>query len=115
MVPVARRAARALLAETPCVDDAELIVSELAGNAILHTRSALEGGQFRVVVESKAGWARVEVHDDGPLPRERDADQDGESGRGWELVAALSARWGHDGTSSGGGYTWAEIDWKETA
>lgn len=114
MVPVARRATRALLADIPCVEDAELIVSELAGNAILHTRSALEGGTFRVVVEAKDGWARLEVHDGGPLPRERDADQDGESGRGWELVAALSARWGHDGGSSSG-CTWAELDWKETA
>ena len=113
MVPVARRATRALLADIPHAEDAELIVSELASNAILHTRSALEGGQFRLVVESKTGWARLEVHDEGPLPRERDAQEDGESGRGWELVAALSARWGHDGTATSA-CTWAELDWKET-
>lgn len=114
MVPVARRAARALLADSPRVDDAELIVSELASNAILHTRSALEGGAFRVVVERKAGWTRIEVHDDGPLPRQRDVQQDGENGRGWQLVAALAARWGHDGDPAGA-CTWAELDWKETA
>lgn len=114
MVPVARRATRALLADSPCVEDAELIVSELAGNAILHTRSALPGGGFRVLVETKAGWARIEVHDEGPLPAQRTADEDGENGRGWELVAALAARWGHDGEPSGG-CTWAELDWKETA
>lgn len=112
MVPVARRAVRALLTGSPHVDDAELIVSELASNAVLHTRSALEGGLFRLVVESKSGWARLEVHDEGALPRQRDAQDDGETGRGWELVAALAARWGHDGAPAGA-CTWAELDWEE--
>jgi anti-sigma regulatory factor (Ser/Thr protein kinase) len=112
MVPVARHAVRELLAGSPRADDAELIVSEYAGNAILHTRSALEGGRFRVVVDQKPGWARVEVHDDGPLPRRR-ATQQGEGGRGWELVDAFADRWGHQSTANGA-CTWAELEWTDT-
>lgn len=110
MVPVARLAVRRLLADSPCVDDAELIVSELAGNAILHTRSGDEGGRVRIVVETKPGWARLEVYDDGALPVRRAARAVGENGRGLLLVDGVASRWGQDSTPAGS-CMWAELDW----
>jgi anti-sigma regulatory factor (Ser/Thr protein kinase) len=45
------------------VDDATLIASELATNAIVHSRSA--GGFFTVKVTISAGWCWIECTDDG--------------------------------------------------
>lgn len=114
MVPVARHAVRELLACSPRVDDAELIVSEYAGNAVLHTRSADGGGRIRIVVECKPGWARLEVYDDGALPARRGAQGDGENGRGLLLVSCVADRWGHDSTPVGS-CMWAEVDWMVVA
>jgi serine/threonine-protein kinase RsbW len=59
-----RHAVAAHLAGHPAlIDDATLIVSELATNAILHSRSA--GGFFTVRVTVSAGWCWIECTDDG--------------------------------------------------
>ena len=94
-------AARAYLAEVvgqagcrELADDACLLVSELAGNAVLHTRSGRPGGSFVVVVESSSDGLRISVTDQGGqdvpqvLPEERE-----ESGRGLSIVEALARRW----------------------
>ncbi|MFI2312568.1 hypothetical protein AMK17_19590 [Streptomyces sp. CB00072] len=75
---------------------AELVVSELLTNAVLHARrgdsvrvtvTRLEGGRVRVAV--------VDLSKDWPAPR--DAGGDEESGRGLGIVEALSGgRWGVD-------------------
>jgi anti-sigma regulatory factor (Ser/Thr protein kinase) len=113
MVPVARHAVRVILEDSPRRDDAELIVSELASNVVLHSRSRCDGGQFRLLVDLKPGWARVEVSDEGPLPAaERDAEARGEFGRGLLVVDAFADRWGHQRTEQAAMY-WAELEWTE--
>ncbi len=103
-----------VLADCPVAEDAELIVSELATNAIRHSRSGQIGGSFHVRVIRCAQTCRVEVIDQGPtdLPHadhdQADAD---EHGRGLHIVAALSNRWGARTTPTR--HTiWYELDWK---
>ncbi|MEO3872440.1 ATP-binding protein [Nonomuraea sp. B12E4] len=94
------------------VDDVRLVVSELASNAVTHTRSGRSGGC--VIVEVSAigdTLARIEVTDEGscsvPRPREaRDSDCDG---RGLRLVEAMSVRWGVRQGPVGGTVVWAEV------
>ncbi|MFF4486744.1 SpoIIE family protein phosphatase [Streptomyces sp. NPDC001544] len=79
-----------------CVMATELIVSELVGNVIRHGR-----GPIRLRLLRSASLV-CEVYD-GSLttPRIRRATHTDEGGRGLQLVAALSRRWGarylHDG------------------
>jgi signal transduction histidine kinase len=64
---------------------AELIVSELATNAIRHG-----DGRVRVRVSYACGDLRVEVHDDGAgRPVRRQATAEDESGRGLALLDGL--------------------------
>jgi anti-sigma regulatory factor (Ser/Thr protein kinase) len=72
------------------LDDCELMVSELATNAVRHGRS-----MFRVGVSGGPGPIRIEVSDCNPrLPGEGGASPDAESGRGLQIVGTLAARWG---------------------
>lgn len=113
MVPLARRAVRTLLEGSPRVDDAELIVSELAGNAVRHSLSSEDGGQFTIVVDRKLGWARLEVRDAGPRPQQpQDLETEDEFGRGLLVVTAVADRWGHD-RDPAGSTTWSELGWEE--
>jgi anti-sigma regulatory factor (Ser/Thr protein kinase) len=70
-VTVAGRAERARVARAfvggvlgpghPCGDDAALLVSELFGNSVRHSRSGVEGGMVTVAVRAGAGlmwWCR---------------------------------------------------------
>ncbi len=108
-VRAARRFLAGLLDERPAADDALLCVSELATNAVLHSRSGRPGGRFTVRVTTRAGSVRVEVTDEGgPWGRERDGD--GQSGRGLLIVGELASRWGRD-EGSAGRTVWFEIDW----
>jgi hypothetical protein len=61
MVPVARRLARALLADCSRLDDAELVLGELYANAVRYGR-----GEITVSVVTQPGWARLAVSDWGP-------------------------------------------------
>ena len=80
----------------PCEDDAVLLASELFGNSLRHSRSALPGETVTVTVTARTGAVRVEVTDrSGPgVPELRPAGEDAEDGRGLGLVAGLAARWG---------------------
>ncbi|MEV6173268.1 ATP-binding protein [Streptomyces sp. NPDC051954] len=70
-------------------DTAELLVSELATNAVLHSES-----RFRLTLTAAHGVLRCEVTDAGRgRPRVLDAGTS-ESGRGMFLVDALARRWG---------------------
>lgn len=82
------------------VDIAELLVSELATNAVVHA-----GGRYRLTLSLGIGTLRCEVADERRhLPRpphrqtesddDRDLDLDSENGRGLFLVDALAHRWG---------------------
>ena len=114
IVPAARRYVRGILADSPRVDDAELIAAELAANAIRHTPSGHAGGQFTVSFWTKPGWARIAVAGEGaghwhPLR----GDTNDEYGRGPAIVAALADRLSHDLTTGGAQTVWAEITWPE--
>jgi hypothetical protein len=65
MAAVARLAVRALLPGNPRADDAELIVSELAINAIRHSTS--RGGYFELTLDLAPSRVRIEVKDGGPF------------------------------------------------
>ena len=80
----------------PCGDDAALLVSELFGNSVRHTRSGAPGETVTVTVRAGDGVVRVEVTDRGGagVPGLRPAGRDAEGGRGLQLVAGLAARWG---------------------
>ena len=96
-------AARAVRAE------AELIVSELVTNAVLHGV-----GPIRVLLAIDDDVVRGEVIDQGTgfevEIRERGADE--VSGRGLWLVASLARRWGvHDGSS----HIWFELAFRQPA
>ncbi|MGF0170522.1 ATP-binding protein [Streptomyces sp. Marseille-Q5077] len=71
------------------VDVAELLVSELATNAVRHSAS-----RFGLTLSAAHGILRCEVRDGGcRVPVVLDAGAS-ESGRGMFLVDALSRRWG---------------------
>lgn len=108
-VGAARRFLAGLLDGCPAAEDAAVCVSELATNAVLHSRSGRPGGKFSVCAALQPGSVRVAVADEGgPWRQERNGD--GQSGRGLLIVRALASRWGRD--EGGAGRTvWFEIDW----
>ena len=105
-VPAAARSARAFVAalvtDESLRDMTILAVSELATNAIQHSRSGLPGGTFTVYVEvangdSDKAWSYVEVTDQGggPIPLDdHGVPADAVDGRGLGIVRALAAAWG---------------------
>jgi len=142
MVAVARIAVRALLPDNPRAEDAELIVSELAINAIRHSTS--RGGQFELTVDLTPGRVRIEVKDGGPFgypppstpppppppplsplmhpwttmhqedrARDRAAEAE-EYGFGLAIVTAASDKWGHSRYPDHAVW-WAEITWLDSA
>ena len=107
-VRAARRFLAGVLGGCPAADDVLLCVSELATNAVLHSRSGRPGGRFTVSATVQAGSVRVAVSDEGGPWHERDGD--GQGGRGLLIVGELASRWGRD--EGGAGRTvWFEIDW----
>lgn len=106
-------AARRLLTDTlrpagydgDLLDDARLLISELAANAVVHARSP-----FTVSVHSRNSTLRILVRDESrvvPTVREVSSET-APSGRGMQLVATLATRWGVDLTSDGK-VVWAEL------
>ncbi len=92
-VPAARRMVREVLREhgkTELLESAELIVSELVGNVVLHV-----GGDLAVTVEVGADEVLLEVSDSSPLsPHLRVFSRTSSTGRGMRLVHSLSAEHG---------------------
>lgn len=86
-------------------DVVQLVVAELVANAIRHARTDVV-----VRLEQQRDGLRLEVSDDDAvhLPRCGTGDTAAESGRGLQLVEALSRGWGvlEDGP---GKRVWAEI------
>ncbi len=98
-VPEARRFVRETLREhgrAGLVESAELIVSELVGNVVLHV-----GGTVRLSLEIRPGDVLLQVGDDSPVsPHLRVFSRTSSTGRGMRLVHSLSAEHGvrPDGT-----------------
>ncbi|WP_225808908.1 ATP-binding protein [Streptomyces spinosus] len=91
----ARRWTRDILRGSPLAEDAELIVSELSANAILHTASGREYGSFHLAVAVSAQVVAVSVTDDGgtaTAPKVEHQDQDAEHGRGLGMVSVIAHR-----------------------
>jgi hypothetical protein len=105
----ARRFVAGLLACRPFVnrvsgDDVQLVVSELATNAVIHA-----GTPFSVSVSSDGSVMRIAVSDWSAIrPVLRDGSPAALSGRGLRLVAAVSSAWGVD-PSPDGKTVWAEL------
>ncbi|MET9144999.1 ATP-binding protein [Streptomyces sp. NPDC004042] len=91
----ARRWTRDILRGSPLAEDAELIVSELSTNAILHTASGRGCGSFHLAVAVSTRVVAVSVTDDGgtgTAPKVEHQDQDAEHGRGLGMVSVLAHR-----------------------
>ncbi|MFD1538475.1 ATP-binding protein [Nonomuraea guangzhouensis] len=93
------------------LDAVLLVLSELLNNAVMHTRSGDPDGLVTVEISDIGGrLARIEVTDEGArtVLRPRQVGDDGDFGRGLQLVEALSARWGVR-RSFPGYMVWAEV------
>jgi anti-sigma regulatory factor (Ser/Thr protein kinase) len=112
----ARRFVRSLLDRWQLLDlsdVAELCVSELVTNAVLHARTPIQlevraGGGVLHVDVCDSGGARIDL----PAPQLDPAEQPGEgleSGRGLYIVQALSTRTGVKATRDGT-CVWFELD-----
>ncbi len=99
-------------------DDAEMIVDELVVNAVLHgTRPGMTRGNpgangtvLRLCMLRRAGEVMLAVVDPGnetPVPRQ--PDWGGESGRGLQIVGALSHVWGWSPIAGHGKAVWAVL------
>lgn len=88
-------------------DDAALVVTELAVNAVLHARSA-----FTVTVKAREGRVRISVRDRAALPRfgygHRGTALPAAPLHGLGAVAAMAVRWGATPAGSGKN-VWAEL------
>lgn len=103
-----RRFLAAIAGELPVAHDAVSCVSELAANAIVHSRSGAPDGWFTVRVGLAAGTLRVEVQDQGG-PWKPHPSGDGLSGRGLAIVGELASAWGRRGTTGKGWIVWFEM------
>jgi anti-sigma regulatory factor (Ser/Thr protein kinase) len=111
-----RQFTQMVLGDSPGAEVVVLAVSELAGNAIVHTASGAPDGQFVVHLAAFADRWKVRVDDEGSSTEphvvvdgiDEDAEWDCESGRGLAMVAAISQKWGvlGDGCARA---VWAEI------
>ncbi|MCU1599544.1 MAG: putative sensor protein, partial [Frankiales bacterium] len=104
----ARQALRELLSECgrlAWLDAAELAVSELVTNVVLHAHTAL-------VLRARCGAElRVEVCDESPAwPTQRGYGEQATTGRGMGLVAAVTSSHGIAPVPTGGKTVWFVID-----
>lgn len=105
----ARRFLAALLDGRRDADEAVLCLSELVGNACLHSRSREPGGRFTVWAQLRGERLRVEVRDGGGLWAESPYPDD-LHGRGLLIVSRLALRCGRTGDSQSGWRVWFEMD-----
>ncbi|QKW33287.1 ATP-binding protein [Actinomadura sp. NAK00032] len=85
---------------------AQLIVSELVTNALLHGQPPIV---VRMVRDESDGRPVIEVEDSGDkVPCVQPGSDTAISGRGLLLVAALAEEWGTDPLAEGGKVTWAK-------
>jgi serine/threonine-protein kinase RsbW len=107
----ARRYLAQVLEGCPVADDAVLCLSELASNAVVHSRSREPGGCFTVHAQLDDNRVRVEVCDQGGRWQSPGrTGEDEQNGRGLLIVGQLAARWGCEGHSQSGWSVWFELD-----
>ncbi|MEK2488572.1 ATP-binding protein [Kitasatospora purpeofusca] len=115
-VPESAGAARSLVREAlgghPRVADAELIVSELVTNSVLHSRSGRPGGSVWVEIRRSSGTVLIDVADEGGqggVPGLRAPDEAADFGRGLTLVDALADSWGAHNDGDDYRSVWAQL------
>ena len=95
----------------PVIDELVLLCSELAANAVLHSRSGHPGGMFTVRATLYPGdYVWVEVIDQGgPWVA---SGHDDEHGRGLAVVAMIAGdgNWGIEGDTSAR-VAWFRLNW----
>ena len=113
-VHVAREFVAARLREGyACADTAVLLTSELVTNSAVHSDSRRHGGTITVTLIAVPDGIRAEVIDEGgatvpslrPGPGLPDLS---DTGRGLQLIEALSARWDY-WSDEEGTVTWFEL------
>jgi anti-sigma regulatory factor (Ser/Thr protein kinase) len=114
-VPHARRCARQALTAWKLgdiADDIELVVSEIVTNAVRATLGMRAAAPVALYLALDRRGLYVLAWDCCPeLPVLRAHADDAESGRGLELVSALSDEWGTCACAEGGGkVTWARFE-----
>ncbi len=106
---VARRFLTDLLTERGqqrWIDAAELAVSEIVTNAVLHAHTELT-----VSVTADDASVRVEVRDHNPsLPAQRSYDEQATTGRGMSLVASVTSTHGVHSLGQDGKVVWFTVD-----
>jgi len=111
-VAEARRFLGRVLHGCPLIYEVQVICSELVTNALLHSRSALAGGQVTVRAEVREGdYIWLEVEDQGG-DWDPTASLGRDGGRGLEVVAALSNHWDVKGDETRR-IVCARLDWPE--
>jgi anti-sigma regulatory factor (Ser/Thr protein kinase) len=112
-VPCARLHAKVILREwnlAHVTDKAELIVSELATNALKAYTSLAETQPIAVDLLASHDWLIVQVWDALPAaPSLQPHAPEAEAGRGLQIVSVLSDRWGFYRPRRGGKAVWAAI------
>lgn len=92
------------------IDTAQLLVSELVTNSVLHSRVP-PGQSVAIRIRLAPGTCRVEVEDPGSsgfiAPRAPDLERGG--GFGLNLVQSLSERWGLERATIGPTRVWAQF------
>lgn len=99
-------------------DDAELIIAELVGNAVRHglctapqvIQFGKEAPTLRLCLLRRLGEVMLAVTDpSNEAPAPKTASADGESGRGLQIVSALSHIWGWSPIEGSGKAVWAVL------
>lgn len=100
MVADARRRATAALERWGCdalIPDAQLVLTELLTNAIVHAESSCT-----VTLELSGTSLHIEVSDDDPTPPQpQPFDVMREGGRGLLIVSSLASAWGIEPNATG--------------
>jgi anti-sigma regulatory factor (Ser/Thr protein kinase) len=117
--PYAARTARTFTTTTvrgwglpDLLDDAELVIGELVINALRHglrgRAAVVTGHPVRVILAlTDASLVCVVIDDGEEVPTPREPDFGAEGGRGLQVVAAISDRWGWSPLRSPGKAVWA--------
>ncbi|MFC4589134.1 ATP-binding protein [Sphaerisporangium corydalis] len=102
------------------IEDAELVVSELVGNAVKANLVLVDGasenptqgeeGGICLSLSLKSGAIRIEVWDADPAPPITIVpEQDDENGRGLLIVSRIAVGWGTWWPPEGGKIVWCEL------